>query len=106
MNPNDDLDPLETDECLHTLAQVQAHSGIWSPPYLVDRAVDPSQREGAYAPHSLTTATSASTTSRIYRPTHAATARSKRTAHLALPLTRASPSGLAPSRLEDTAMPF
>ena len=102
MNANDNLDPLETDECLHALAPVQAHSCIQLRPDLGNRPADPSQHEAAYAPHSLT----ASTTSRMHRPTRAATARSKRTAHLALPLTRASPAGLAPSRLEDTALPF
>ncbi|CAE6843871.1 hypothetical protein R69608_07686 [Paraburkholderia nemoris] len=108
MNANNDLDPLETDDCLHALAKVQAHSWAWRPPHLAHRPADPSKREGAYAPRSLTTPTRASTISRMHRPTRAATARSrsKRTTHLALPLTRESPAGLASSRLEDTAMPF
>jgi hypothetical protein len=102
MNANDDLDPLETDECLHALAPVQAHNCIQLPPDLANRLMDLSQREAAYVPQPLT----ASITSRMHRPTRAATATSKRTAPLTLPLTRASPAGLAPSRLEDTAMPF
>ena len=108
MNANDDLDPLETAECLHGLTPVQTHNCIQLPPDLGSRPADPAQHEGAYAPHSLTAATSAWTASRMHRPTRAAATvtRSKATAHLTLPLTRASPAGLAPSRLEDTAMPF
>ena len=102
MNVNDDLDPLEIDECLHALAPVRAHNCIQLPPYPGNRPVGSSQRWDAYAPQSLTT----STTSHMHRPTGAATARTKGTAHPTLPLTRASPAGLAPSRLEDTAMPF
>lgn len=106
MNANDDLDPLETDECLHALTPLQAHNCIQLPPDTGNRPADPSRREGAYASHSLAASTSASTTSRIHRPTRAATTRSRATAPLALPLTSASPAGLAPSHLEDTAMPF
>jgi hypothetical protein len=106
MNANADLDPLETAEFLHALTPVQAHNCIQLPPDLGNRPADPSQRERAYAPDSLTAATSASTTSRMHRLTSAATAGFKGTPHLTLPLTRASPAGLAPSRLEDTAMPF
>jgi hypothetical protein len=102
MNANADLDPLETAECLHALTPVQTHNCIQLPPYLGSRPADPARREGAYAPHPLT----ASTTSRMHRPTSAATAGSKGTPHLTLPLTRASPAGLTPSRLDDTAMPF
>lgn len=102
MNANDDLDPLEIDKCLHALAPVQAHNCIQLPPDPGNRPTGPSQRGDAYAPRSLAT----STTSRMHRPTGAATARTKGTAHPTLPLTRASPAGLAPSSLEDTAMPF
>ena len=76
MNANADLDALETAECLHALTPVQAHNCIQLQPDLGSHPVDPAQREGAYAPHPLT----AATTPRMHRPTPAATARSKSTA--------------------------
>jgi hypothetical protein len=102
MNANDDLDPLETAECLHALTPVQTHNRIPLPADPGSRPADPSLREAAYAPQSQTTAT----TPRMHRPTRAATASCKSTAHPVLPLTRPSPAGHAPSRLDDTAMPF
>lgn len=102
MNADDDLDPLETAQCLHAPTPVQTHNCIHLPPDPGSRPADPAQREGAYAPHPQTTAT----TPRIHRPIRAATTGSRCTSHRALPLTRASPAGLAPLPLDDTAMPF
>src|SRR5471030_2097754 len=56
MNPNDDLDPLETSEWMDALRAVQAHRGIPRARYLVTRVVEQAQREGTYAPQSLNTA--------------------------------------------------
>ena len=44
MNPNDDLDPLETSEWMDALRAVQAHRGIPRARYLVTRVVEQAQR--------------------------------------------------------------
>ena len=56
MEPNRDLDPLETQEWLDALKAVQQHQGAERANYLVDQLVQAARREGIYIPASLTTA--------------------------------------------------
>ncbi len=56
MEPNRDLDPLETQEWLDALRAVQQYQGAERANFLVDQLVQAARREGIYIPASLTTA--------------------------------------------------
>ncbi|MER2527561.1 MAG: pyruvate dehydrogenase (acetyl-transferring), homodimeric type [Candidatus Competibacter denitrificans] len=56
MEPNHDLDPLETQEWLDALKAVHQHLGAERANFLVDQLVQAARREGIYIPASLTTA--------------------------------------------------
>jgi len=56
VEPNRDLDPLETQEWLDALKAVEQHQGAERANFLVDQLVQAARREGLYIPASLTTA--------------------------------------------------